>query len=159
MNKHYESQELSGYLYNGNRWAKKLITTIWTIMLELWQTRNKIIYNTDRHEVNARLRDQLESKIRHYYAWSNILSARERSTWFSTTLEEKLQEEPSKVSNWIQGVSRLIKIAKREQHRRPKESAIMERFLNISRNLENHHPRADLKINNPRAFSQELNPD
>jgi hypothetical protein len=35
VNQHYESQEISAYLYNGTRWAKKIITAIWTIILEL----------------------------------------------------------------------------------------------------------------------------
>jgi hypothetical protein len=47
MNKHYESQDLSAYIYNGNRWAKKLLQNIWTVMLELWKTRNNILYNTN----------------------------------------------------------------------------------------------------------------
>jgi hypothetical protein len=63
------------------------------------------------------------------------------------------------VSNWLQGASRIIKIAKREQRQRPKESAVMERFLNVSRDLEITQPRAALEIINPRAFPQELNPD
>jgi hypothetical protein len=159
MNKHYESQDLSAYIYNGNRWAKKLLQNIWTVMLELWKTWNNIIYNTNRQAAEERLREQLEPKIQSCYTWSNIIPARERTIWFSTTLEEKLQEDPTKLSNWLQGASRLIKIAKREQRQRPKESAILERFLNVARNLVNNTPREDLEIINPRAFPQELNPD
>jgi hypothetical protein len=159
MNKHYESQELNGYLYNGNRWAKKLITTIWTIMLELWRTRNSIIYNTTLQDAEARLREQIESKIRKCYEWSHILSARERNHWFSATLEDKLQEDPSKARNWLQGASRLIKIAQREQRQQPKESAILEKFLSIPRRMDHQQPRENLATINPRAFPQELNPD
>jgi hypothetical protein len=159
MTRHYESQDLSPFTYNGNRWAKKLLQTIWTIMLELWKTRNNIIYHSTQLASEDHLRAQLEPKVRRCYAWSHTLPARERNVWFSTTLEDKLQEDPNIVSNWLQGASRLIKIAKREQRKRPKESAIMERFLNVSRDLENIQPSPVLAIINPRAFPQELNPD
>jgi hypothetical protein len=75
MNKHYESQDLSAYIYNGNRWAKKLLQNIWTVMLELWKTRNNIIYNTNRQAAEERLREQLEPKIRSCYTWSHIIPA------------------------------------------------------------------------------------
>jgi hypothetical protein len=155
MNKHYESQELSSYLYNGTRWAKKLIQYIWITMLELWKTRNNIIYNKNSQEVVNHLRKQLEPKIRTCYSMSHIIPAHERNTWFSMTLEEKLMEDPTKAGNWLQGASRLIKIAKREQRHRPKESAILERF----HKLPNLQPREAIKIINPRAFPQEPNPD
>jgi hypothetical protein len=159
MNRHYESQEISSFLYNGNRWAKKLLQNIWSIMLELWKTRNNIIYHTTQLASVEHLRAQLEPKVRSCYSWSHIIPARERNIWFSATIEDKLQEDPTIVSNWLQGASRIIKIAKREQRQRPKESAVMERFLNVSRDLEITQPRAALEIINPRAFPQELNPD
>jgi hypothetical protein len=158
MQKHYESQELSTYLHNGNRWAKKLIQCIWSTMLELWKTRNNILYDKNLQGAEDRLREQLEPKIRQCYAWSHILSAHERNRWFSSTLDEKLKEEPSQASNWLQGVSRLIKIAKREQRQHPKESAILERYLNITKK-EKTTQNWDLEIVHPRAFPQELNPD
>jgi hypothetical protein len=159
MNKHYESQELSMYLYNGNRWARKLIQVIWSTMLELWKIRNSVIHNATQQFTDIHQREQLELKIRQCYTWSNILSARERNTWFSATLEDKLQEEPEKLRNWLQGVSRLIKIARREQVQRPKESTIMERFLNITHQSETYTRRENIAIMNPQAFQQELNPD
>jgi hypothetical protein len=52
MNKHYESQELNGYLYNGNRWAKKLITTIWTKNARTLENKEQhhLQHNPTRHQ-------------------------------------------------------------------------------------------------------------
>jgi hypothetical protein len=159
INMHFESLELSGCLYNGNRWAKKLITATWTTMLELWKTRNSIIYNTDKQVVEERMREKPEARIRRCYTYSNIVSAQDRQLWFSTSLEDQLQEEPNRANNWLQGIERIIKITRREQQQRPKESVIMERFLGIKQHPNTQPTHNSQEMGNPRAYVQELNPD
>jgi hypothetical protein len=93
MDSHFESQNVSTCLYNGNWWAKRLIIAIWTTMLELWKTRNKIIYNYDSGMAEAQLREKLENRIRQCYRQQSLLTAQEQAQWFPITLEEWLQEE------------------------------------------------------------------
>jgi hypothetical protein len=156
MNKHFESQNLSAYLYNGDCWAKKLITAIWSTMLELWKTRNNIIYSQDTAMAEAMLREKLETCIRRCYKQRSILKAQERAHWFSTLLEERLQQDAQRAVNWLQGAEQLIKITRREQKRRPQESIILENFLLMSNPQINGDTRA---TDHPQAFAQELNPD
>jgi hypothetical protein len=93
MNQHFESQNLSVYLYNGDRWAKMLITTIWSTMLELWKTQNNIIYLHDTCMAEAKLWEKLATRIRSCYEQRSILKAQERAHWFSMLLEAQLQQD------------------------------------------------------------------
>jgi hypothetical protein len=158
VNQHYESQEISAYLYNGTRWAKKIITAIWTIILELWEKRNNLVYNKNSSAAEAQNKAKLEMRIRRCYEQKSLLKAHERNCWFTKTLEEKLQEDHKQAQNWLQGIERLIKISKREQLKRPRESIIMERFIK-AKTLGNEPDHTQHAVENPRAFSQELNPD
>jgi hypothetical protein len=45
------------------------------------------------------------------------------------SLEERLQQDAQQVVNWPQGAERLVKITRREQKQRPRESIILENFL------------------------------
>jgi hypothetical protein len=156
MSRHYESQNLNTQLYNGTRWAKKLITLIWMTMLELWKARNSIIYNYDTGKTAAMQQEKLEMRIRRCYDQKSLLKAQEQAHWFYSLLANKLQEDAKHAINWLHGVERLIKITRREQQQRPKESVILEQFFQ-PRISQREEGKQDTE--NPRAFAQELNPD
>jgi hypothetical protein len=158
VNRHYESQQISAYIYNGTRWAKKIITAIWTTILELWEKRNNLVYNKNSIAAEEQNKAKLELRIRRCYEQKSLLRAHERNCWFTKTLEEKIQEDFKQAHNWLLGVEHLIKISKREQLKRPRESIIMERFIK-AKTLGNELDYTQRAMENPRAFAQELNPD
>jgi hypothetical protein len=59
------------------------------------------------------------------------LSANDRRLWFEKDLDDKLQEEPNHLCNWLMMTERLLRIAKRENKKRPRSSMIMHRFLGL----------------------------
>jgi hypothetical protein len=158
VSQHYEAQEISAYIYNGNRWAKKLISTIWKTILELWEKRNNLVYNQDSITSEAQKKAKLESRIRRCYEQKLLLKAHKRNCWFAKLLDDKLQEDYRQAYNWLQGVKRLIKISKREQLKRPRESIILEKFIK-AKSLGKEQDERHQELDDPRAFAQELNPD
>jgi hypothetical protein len=158
MDAHYIEQDLNRYRYNGNRWAKNTIKCTWEIMLELWSTRNEIIYKSDQRLKEEQNREKLETRIRRCYSLQHILTANERNRWFNSSLTDKITEDAHKTTKWLDGVERIIRITKREQKHRPKESAILERFLNIQLpQYQNDHGNPE--VENPRAYANEFSPD
>lgn len=159
MDSHYLNFKLNMMQYSGERWAKRLIINIWTsIFLKLWKQRNNIINDTENHQYRTSLRDKLESRVTQCYTLADRLSATDHRLWFDRAIHEKINEDPNTLQIWLSIVERLIRINKREQRKRPKASAIMERFLGLRRNnmvTQTH----DGNTHNPRAYSQELNPD
>jgi hypothetical protein len=156
VDQHYESQDLSTFLYNGRRWAKKLVIVIWTTMLELWNTRNSLIYNHDQELAATQLKEKIETRVRRCYNHKTLLKAHEQTQWFSLSLEDRLMEDAKRTTNWLQGVERLIKITRRELKKRPRESIILERFLKVKNNTQE---QGNHEAEDPRAYAQELHPD
>jgi hypothetical protein len=91
-------QDLYKPLHTGERWAKLLIQNIWRIMLQLWQTRNEIIYKADGAKAREHEIAKLQTRVERCYALQHILKAAERQQWFDTHIEEKLRKEPVHLS-------------------------------------------------------------
>jgi hypothetical protein len=158
MEAHYRTLNINSKQYTGERWARKLIINIWTTVLHLWKQRNTLIYETDTLLSKTAQRDKLEARIQRCYHFKDRLKSNDRRQWFDRDIHEKLQEDPSQLKTWLLMMERLIRIEKREQKKRPKESMLMHRFLG----LNTTHQQEDIQqahIRHPRAYQQELNPD
>jgi hypothetical protein len=153
---HYKELGLNQMSYNGERWAKKLITNIWKTILELWSTRLEILHDTDKVGKERLRKEKLKTRIQRCYEYSDRLLANERQKWFSKDIEDVLQQDAKYLETWLQLVERIIRIAKREQKNRPLESKIMERFLNIGEQSINTQRQQQ---RNPRSLAQDMNPD
>jgi hypothetical protein len=158
MHKHYESLPINRMKYTGERWARLLLHNLWKIMLQLWQTRNEIIYKTDREKAREHEIAKLQTRVERCYDLQHMLKATERQQWFGTTIDDKLREEPAHLSRWLGLVERLLRITKLEYRTRPKSSIIMERFLGKSA-ATNTRNRDGQVWDHPRHFPQEMNPD
>jgi hypothetical protein len=145
--------------YSGERWAKKLIINLWTSILKLWKQHNDIINDTENNQYRTSLRDKLASRATRCYTMKDSTSATDRRLWFDKELHEKLNEDPNTLQVWLSLIERLIRINKREQRKKPKASIIMERFLGLRSNNTMTEQFHDGNTQNPRAYSQELNPD
>jgi hypothetical protein len=86
------------------------------------------------------------------------LSANDRRLWFEKDLDDKLQEEPNHLCNWLMMTERLLRIAKRENKKRPRSSMIMHRFLGLPQENNQATARNMIRINT-RAYPQDMNPD
>jgi hypothetical protein len=161
VDQHYRSSDADPFKYNGERWARQLIQTIWDTMLALWQTRNDIINATDARQKEQQKKEKMETRVRRCFTFKEILQHAERSRWFTETAEEILRKDARFIETWTKAVERIISITKREQKKRPKESKIMERFFNmrITGNTANKPHRRLLTTADPRKFIQELKPD
>jgi hypothetical protein len=158
MDEHYSILNLNTKKYSGEQWARKLIINLWKIILELWKTRNKIIFDAENQQTRIAQRDKLESRIKRCYDMKEQLSANDCRLWFEKDLDDKLQEEPNHLCNWLMMTERLLRIAKREKKKRPRSSMIMHRFLGLPQENNQATARNTLRIN-PKAYPQDMNPD
>lgn len=155
---HYKNLGMNSMQFNGERWARNLIKTLWDITLELWKTRNDQL---NKHDVNSKIamhRERLEQKVHRYYEYKDKLRHHERVQWFSDPSEVLLQKDVRQIEAWVRAVARIISITKREAKKRPRESVIMERFVSAA-----HYPTHDQhqlgQIQHPSHYPQELKPD
>jgi hypothetical protein len=157
MEDHYRSLNLNIKQYTGERWARRFIINIWNLVLRLWKQRNELIFDKDNQLQIDAMRDKLEARVKRCYALKDELAFNDRHIWFATDIKEKMQEEPRLIQTWLTLVERLLRIAKREQRKRPRESYIMDKFLGLQ---YYHTPtHRNQGVMNPRAYQQELNPD
>jgi hypothetical protein len=157
MDAHYATLNINLKTYSGERWARKLIINIWTTLLQLWNHRNKLLYEVENQKALTNQRDKLETRIRRCYLFQHQLSATDRRQWFDQDLQEKLQQDVHHLKTWLTLAERLIRIAKREQEKRPKSSILMHRYLGI--NDTQYQTNTTHAPPNPRAYPQDLNPD
>jgi hypothetical protein len=158
MDEHYKNLNINVKTYTGERWARKLIINIWTTILKLWKQRNELIYDKENQQTRLAQRDKLESRIRRCYQFKDNLSANDRRQWFDQRLQDKLQQDPNHLNPWLLMTERLIRIAKREKKKRPKESLIMHRYFGIN-DTQHQDTTHNAPILKPQAYPQELNPD
>jgi hypothetical protein len=62
-------------------------------------------------------------------------------------------------TKWLKGAERIIRIAKQEQKKQPRESATLEKFLSIQASTGQHPDHGHPELENPRAFANEFAPD
>jgi hypothetical protein len=100
--------------------------------------------------------------VRRCFSFREKLRHGERQQWFANTLEEVLKKDARFIESWTKAVERIISITKREQKKRPRESIIMERFINLGTaaqtSITGNMP-AQRTTNKPSKFIQEMNPD
>jgi hypothetical protein len=156
MNEHYSSLGVNSKKYTGERWAKRLIHNIWKTVLELWTNRNELIHDKESSLKEAIIREKTSTRIQRCYDFKELLNAKERQQWFSTSMEELLGQDRKFLVAWLTIVERLIRIVRREQKARPPASKIMERFLNIT---QGQHYQRNTQKPRARSFIQEMNPD
>jgi hypothetical protein len=158
MDRHYDQTGVNKMQYNSKQWAKRLISNIWNIALELWATRSDLIYATSAELKAKQMRDKVEQRIQKYYELKDKLSASERQQWFSQSAQELLQKDFQYLGAWVNVVERLLRIARREEKARPPESKLMERFLAITNTVRKARTRKHKK-KKTRNFVQDLRPD
>jgi hypothetical protein len=77
MQYHYTSLNINKLKYTGEHWAKLLIKNIWQTMLQLWQTRNEIIYQEDSIKAREQQIDKLRTRVERCYELKHKLKANE----------------------------------------------------------------------------------
>jgi hypothetical protein len=99
--------------------------------------------------------------VRRCFSFWDKLRHGERQQWFTNTLEEVLKKDACFIESWTKAVERIISITKQEQKKRPRESIIMERFINLGTTQTpiTGNTSAQWKTNKPSKFIQEMNPD
>jgi hypothetical protein len=153
---HYKLEGVHGPKYSGNSWARKLIKLLWDTMLALWRERNNILHQRELEVLMATKHEQLEHRVTRCYDYCPFLQHKERLQWFSKPKQQLLGEETRHIESWLATVERLIRITKREQKQRPRNSIIMERFLNLPATTNTKRSTAKP---NPRRYKQDIRPD
>jgi hypothetical protein len=153
---HYKTEGVHGRKFTGESWAQKFIKQTWDTMLALWKERNAILNHRDIETAKANRKEQLENRVNRCYEFSHYLRHKERLQWFSKSAQELLGQELRHIKAWLTTVERLVRITKREQKQRPRNSIIMEKFLNIQ--VMNNTKKITAK-HKPRRQKQDLHPD
>jgi hypothetical protein len=159
MEQHFQKLPVNHLKYTGERWARKLIKTIWDTMLQLWKERNDHLHQRDKAAKAETQKQRLEKRIARCYTYSQNLTATERLRWFSEPHKEMMLRDTRYLEAWVRTVERIINITKRERKKRPPESLIMEQYLNTTRNTSTQNAHIPTPTAKPRRFPQELNPD
>jgi hypothetical protein len=97
---------------------------VWATLLQLWQQRNALIYETETHQTRIALRDKLETRIRRCYHFQDHLTSNDRRQWFDQEIQDKLQQDPQHLATWLLMTERLIRIAKRENKKNNPKKAL-----------------------------------
>jgi hypothetical protein len=153
---HYKTEGVHGRKHTGERWARQLIKLLWDTMLTLWKERNTIINQQELEAAKIDRKEQVENRVNRCYEFSHWLRHKERTQWFSKTAQELLQQETRHIEAWLTTVERIIRITKREQKQRPRNSIIMEKFLNLK--VMGNTKKSTVK-HKPRRQKQDLHPD
>jgi hypothetical protein len=161
METHYREITVDELSHNGERWARKMIRAIWDTILELWKTRNELINQKDSQETEKIRKEKLETRVRRCYSFKEKLRHGERLRWFTDSVEEFLQKDAHYIETWTKAAERIISITKREQKKRPRESFIMENFLqmNTTHDTTKNKPKPNTTRENSRKYIQDMNPD
>jgi hypothetical protein len=160
MDQHFQQLPVNHLKYTGERWARQLIKTIWDTMLQLWKERNEQINQVDKKTQADMQRQILEKRITRCFEYSKNLTATERRRWFSEPRTELMKSDPRHLEAWVRTVEQIIRITKRESKKRPPESKILEKYLNVSNSTTTQTTQqTSTTTTKPRRFTQELNPD
>jgi hypothetical protein len=159
MDLHYDQVGVNKLQYNGERWAKRLISNIWSIALELWATRSEIIYATSAELKVKQMREKVEQRVQKCYETRHKLSASERQQWFSQPSTDLLQKDHKYLGAWLTIVERLIRITRRKEKARPPESRLMERFLSMSTIRHQVLRVRKSKKKKPQSLAQDMQQD
>jgi hypothetical protein len=158
MDQHYDMLGVDKFRYNGERWARQLITNLWKIMIKLWKTRAEIIYSTNTETKKAQEKEKVKTRIQRCYEFRDRLPASERTQWFSNGIHELLKNNIKFLNSWLSIVERLIRINRREQKARPPESKLMEQYFSLYQTGRKTKARYKKNLN-PCKLAQEMQPD
>jgi hypothetical protein len=106
MEQHYRKANVNKFTYSGERWARKLIQTIWDVVLELWQTRNEIIHQTNARQQEQQHKEKMEQRVCRCYSFKDELQHGERARWFTDSAEVLLTRDARFIESWIKAVKR-----------------------------------------------------
>jgi hypothetical protein len=85
---------------NGQTWTRDLIHFLWDEALQLWDKRNKEIYETKDNNNSTQLFD-VKQQVRELYNLEDKVLARDRDN-FALPLNERLTQHPIQLHNYIQ---------------------------------------------------------
>jgi hypothetical protein len=124
IDQHYRSNtDTDPFKYNGERWARQLIQTIWDAMLELWQTRNTIMNNNDTQQKEKQKKEKMETRVRRCYSFQGLLRHAERLRWFTETADDMLKKDAWFIETWTKAVKRLISITNENRKKGRKKAS------------------------------------
>jgi hypothetical protein len=95
------------------QWVVRTIAESWAFVLATWHARND-----DKHGKDAakeeRERQALEAQVEDAYERRGVLPLQAQD-FFSCPIEEKMNERPSELKEWLRAVRRLIRNAEARQ--------------------------------------------
>jgi hypothetical protein len=157
MDNHYRELGLNEMKFTGTRWAIRLIVNLWSIILELWKTRNEIIHDNESTKTTNIIKERVQGRVLRCYELSDMLPFKDRHQWFSMEIADMLKQDVKFMEAWVKITERVIRIAKREQKTKSKSRLFMEKFLQINPSRPKRRNRQP--TTRPQEFSQEMNPD
>jgi hypothetical protein len=129
MEDHYRNKANDTGQDTGAKWVRKLIQVIWDTFLKLWIQRNELIHGQKAQQKSIREQHYVEARVNRCYEYQSRLTHKDREKIFYKTKEELLREGTRYVRAWIKLCERIISVYKKEAKERPKESRILESFI------------------------------
>lgn len=127
---HYRKEGLSKTKFTGKRWAQTLITHIWKVMLQLWQTRNEILHDTTLLHTSTLQRQILEERVQQSYTKAKDMTTNDRNHIFHIPEEEMLQKDSRTIKAWLTTAEQVIRHIRRKSRKKHKSSRFLENYFN-----------------------------
>jgi uncharacterized protein (UPF0335 family) len=129
MEDHYRNKANDTGQDTGAKWVRKLIQVIWDTFLKLWIQQNELIHGQKAQQKSIREQHYVEARVNRCYEYQSRLTHKDREKIFYKTKEELLREGTRYVRAWIKLCERIIRVHKKEAKERPRESRILELFI------------------------------
>jgi hypothetical protein len=147
MEAHYRTQNVDAKKYTGERWGKMLITTIWNMVLQLWEKRNEVIHGKTIHDTQKTERQRLQHRVQKFFNMRESLDRSDREKIFYKDMDEILKEDTRYIKAWLKLAHRVYSAAKKEREKPRNEQKLMEQYFAWGPPISRKHR----KQKNPRA--------
>jgi hypothetical protein len=124
-----KNQGTESWYLSAEKWTRRLIQIFWDTMLQLWNNRNKILYDGTQVSTQERQRERLHQRVERCFDFRDRLTAVDRDKLFQLDKEDLMQEDPRHISAWLKLTERIIKVTKKEQARHNRERTLMENYF------------------------------
>jgi hypothetical protein len=98
---HYRRTSPSDFTKKGSIWTKRIITFLWTRILDSWGARNTIQFGASPEDTEHNKKARLVSIMQGYYTQAPHVAYSDRTIIFKADLEQLLTKSSYYLQQWI----------------------------------------------------------
>jgi hypothetical protein len=98
-------------------------------MLQLWNNRNKLLYEESHGTAQERQRERLTQRVERCFKYSERSPIADWTKLFYKEKDDLMMEDPRYIAAWLKLSERIINVNKKEQARQKRERTLMENYF------------------------------